>query len=143
MSETEGERLSLAPNEMSLADARDAYQFASGKAGDIARQTAFAGIAIVWILSGQTLSAGHLKVPHDLLICGLFLVAGLALDLLQYCYQALTWGIYSRHMEKRSLPKASAPRWINWPAIGLLTVKLLTIVVAYVLLGAAVINRLN
>ena len=137
-------REQLAPREMSLSAVRETYYEASGKASDIARQLAFAGIAVLWILSGATLSrTGGLRVTDDLLRVGFCLVLALVLDLLQYVYRSIAWGVYARYLEKHAITKVEAPDWINRPTIGLFGLKLIALGAAYALLLVAVLDRLN
>ena len=121
---------------MDLADVQRTYEAASAKASDIARQLAFAGVAIVWLFSGATGTVDQLRVTGRLLVAGLFLVSALALDLLHAVYRAAAWGIYGRILERRGRSRGvDAPAWINWPSIGLFGGKILAVAVAYILIG--------
>jgi hypothetical protein len=127
---------------MDLADVQHTYEVASAKASDIARQLAFAGVAIVWLFSGAT-STDQLRVTGRLLAAGLFLVIALALDLFHVVYRAAAWGIYGRVLERRGGSRdVDAPAWINWPSIGLFSGKLVALVIAYVLIGIYLVQRL-
>jgi hypothetical protein len=130
---------------MKLANARDAYGYNSEKLGNNIRTIALAGIAFIWVFSGQSTSANAIRIPDDLLRSGLLLVASLFLDLLQYAYATLIWGTYSRYKERRVANDAdfSAPRAINWLSILFLVLKVLAAGSAYVLLGIAIATRLH
>jgi hypothetical protein len=128
---------------MDLADVQNTYEVASAKASDIARQLAFAGVAIVWLFSGTTSTDDQLRVTGRLLAAGFFLVIALALDLLHAVYRAAAWGIYGRVLERRGrIRDVDAPAWINWPSIGLFSGKLAALVIAYVLIGLYLAQRL-
>lgn len=134
---------------MDLAGAKTEYYNRSGKASDINRQLALAGVAFVWIFSGGNTSTGvKLHIPDDLLRVGLILVVALALDLLQYVWGAASWGIFRRRHEKRIRQKLEsdnflAPSWMNWPTLFFFWTKLIAVVVAYAFLGVALNNRLH
>lgn len=67
----------------------------SSKASDIARQLAFAGIAVVWIfkVGGEGGAAGQaaISLPSALIPAVFFLVACLAADILHYVVAAYAW----------------------------------------------------
>lgn len=107
---------------MKLDEARRHYYELSGLASSSARQLAFAGIAVVWILATDDhvvdMSTVELRTPL------LAFVLALALDLIQYYAGAAFWGAYSRlkEMHKQSKNKGkykNAPSWANWlPLLG-------------------------
>jgi hypothetical protein len=120
---------------MKLKDARAEYNAYSGKASDVARQLAFAAIAVVWIF--KTDQAGTPKVPRELIWPASFAIGCLAADVLQYLYGSAAWGYFHRWKEKQKIGEEAeflAPREINWPTIILFWLKLSLIVVTYVLL---------
>lgn len=105
---------------MNLSGYRETYYGFSGSASAVTRQAAFAGIALVWIFN--TRGGETITLPQELLWPTLFLVACLACDLLQYIYSAAIWGFYHRHLEKSGLKEdeeITAPKFFNWPGIGL------------------------
>lgn len=122
---------------MKLKDARENYYTLSGKASDVARQLAFAGIAIIWVFKVDA-GPGKLGVPESLYGAGLTLIVSLALDLLHYGIASALWGVFHRLQEtKDDLTEETeivAPHWINWPAIGLFWTKIAVMMVAYVLI---------
>lgn len=129
---------------MSLDEVRETYYEASGKASEISRQLAFAGIAVVWLLAGGTLnSTGGLRVSDDLLRVSVGLLLTLVLDLLQYAWRSLAWGIYARRLELRGETTVSAPTSLNVVALAMFWGKLVSLATAYVLLLGAVLDRLN
>lgn len=113
------------------------YQYHSGKASDVARQLAFAGIATIWLF--HVGDAGHSAVPTGLIPPLEFLSIALGLDFLHYAICALVWGAYHRIRERRRTHQADdkdadAPRWINWPGLSLFWLKLIAVTVGQFLL---------
>lgn len=120
---------------MKLKDARDAYYFYSGKASDVSRQLALAGIALVWIF--KVGDATVLTIPADLMRPALAFVLTLLLDILQYGIGALIWGAFARQRERDSVGDDAeflAPRQLNWPTVTLFWAKLILISVGYALM---------
>jgi hypothetical protein len=121
---------------MNLASYWQTYYDFSGKASDVGRSLAFAGIAVVWVF--KTGSVAQVPPRGLLLPLALFAVA-LLLDLLHYVVAAFIWGIFSRYKEKR-LPEDKreedfdAPPALNYPASVLFILKLLVLVVGYLFL---------
>lgn len=72
-----------------MKDAREAYYFNTGKAGDVGRQLALGGIAVAWLLHGPSDS---LEFPRALLIALGAFMASIACDFLQYLGAATIWG---------------------------------------------------
>ncbi len=129
---------------VSRTDIHERYSRASSKAGDIGRQLALAGLAIVWLFGGGGVSAdGGLRLHSTGLVwVGLLLVLALGLDFLQYVYGALAWGAYGRYMERRQLPTVNGtPAWLNWVTLALFWGKLASTAGAYVLLTLYFIDR--
>ena len=126
--------------------ARDDYYYFTGKASDIVRHLALAGVALIWVFRIDH-SVGIDVVPNGLRIPAILIVGCLALDLLQYVWGSAAWGIYSRFKEvriqkgKQKETEFWAPRWINWPTNGLFISKIVAMVWAYVLLGAFLLER--
>lgn len=118
---------------MKLQEAQKHYYDHSGSASNSARQLAFAGIAVVWILVTQNnvvnVQANALRAPL------LVFVVTLALDLIQYYGQALFWGAFARYKEKRGEEEFSgAPEWGNWIGLACFWAKGFFVAVGYVLL---------
>jgi hypothetical protein len=119
-----------------LADARQSYYDLTGKASDVVRQLAFAGIAFVWIF--KTERNGVVTIPEELLLPGLLIVAALFADLLQYVLGGLLWGGYARLKERRGTQPGDtlvAPPLINWPALACYYLKIALVLFAYLRLG--------
>jgi|TARA_R110000823_G_scaffold298902_1_gene419534 hypothetical protein len=117
---------------MNLSGYRETYYGFSGSASAVTRQAAFAGIALVWIFNSKADEA--ITLPQELLWPTLFLVACLACDLLQYIYSAAIWGFYHRHLEKSGLKEdeeITAPKYFNWPGIGLFWGKHVFVLLGY------------
>ena len=124
-----------------LADYREDYYWFSGKASDVARQLAFAGIAFLWIFRVTT--DGGPVIPRDLVLPAVLFALALAFDLLQYISATVIWGWFKRSEEKKlkypdDNPELSAPAWYNWPINSIFAVKLICVVLAYILLIAKV-----
>lgn len=122
---------------MLLSKYRETYYFYSGKASDIARQLAFAGIALVWIFKKEIDSIP--KIPEQLIIPSALLALTLTFDLLQYIYGSAIWGGFQRYHEKRKTgeekdPDLTAPPWINWPTLAFFWAKLAFVLAAYFLI---------
>lgn len=76
------------------AEAQDEYYKRSAKASDIARQLAFAALALIWLFRSQQ-ADGTVSLDRLLLYAGIFLVAGLAVDLIHAIASSSTIGIYN------------------------------------------------
>jgi hypothetical protein len=122
---------------MKLSEFRSTYQELSGKASEVARSLAFAGIALVWVFKT---GADVPRPPPGLIAPTILLTAGLACDLIQYVYSAAAWGIFARIHERRLQdlqedPDLDAPAWINWPTLFFFWTKLVCVAAAYLLMG--------
>ena len=117
---------------MKLSDYRQVYYEFSGKASEIARNLAFAGIALIWVFRvGETAP----RVPEPLLLPAVALVAGLTFDLIHYVWATVAWGTFHRYHEKRATerdPELDAPAWINRVTTTFFVAKLLSVSTAYV-----------
>ena len=130
---------------MNLADYRASYYELSGKASDVARQLAFAGIALIWIFHQS--GGNPIAIPPLLILPAALFICGLGFDLLQYAGGALIWGVFHRYQEKRlgvdSKKALSAPAWFNWPGIFFFWSKLVLVLAGYVLLLRYVLSVLQ
>ncbi len=104
---------------MKLSNARENYEYFSGRLSDIGRQLGFAGIAVIWIFKVD----GANSLPVQLIFPTLLFVGSLALDLLHYLYSTIAWGMFHRIMELHASRTKDgedddfkAPRAINWPS---------------------------
>jgi hypothetical protein len=104
----------------------------------------FSAIALIWVFNrGTEHSAAQL--PADLLYPGLFVVASLALDLLQYVAASVMWGTFMRLQERRKVSEDTeflAPPFLNWPALIAFWSKLAAVAVAYLLLLQYIVGHL-
>jgi hypothetical protein len=69
----------------------DFYFYYSEKAGDIARNLAFVGFAVIWIFHVEL--SGRDIIPRTLLGSAIFLALSLIFDLTQYVLSASYWGL--------------------------------------------------
>ena len=117
---------------MKLQTALDNYYFYSGKVSDIARQLAFAAIAVIWLFkSGDGRS---ISIPKELLYPLKLVVVSLAVDLLQYVFGTIAWGGFHRYKESTIVPDSDdfkAPRIINWPTLFCFWLKIIVLFYAY------------
>ncbi|HVP54783.1 MAG TPA: hypothetical protein VMU45_07290 [Candidatus Eisenbacteria bacterium] len=129
---------------MKLSQARDNYTYFSGRASEIARQLAFAGIALIWIFKSQV--GEDYRVPRALLPAAALIVLALILDFAHYGIASLCWGIFSRVKEREGVKEDAeflAPRQINWPSILFFWTKLIAIIVAYIYILHFLIVRIH
>lgn len=132
---------------MKLSQARESYYSSSGTASAVARQAAFAGIAVIWIFNTPTKHV-TIAIPSQLQLVTLLLVICLALDLLQYVFASIVWGAFSRILERRyphrlsEDPEMDASPFLNWPCLGCFWGKLLVLVTAYVCLATFIVTKL-
>ncbi|MFM0261874.1 hypothetical protein [Paraburkholderia sediminicola] len=123
-----------------IADVREKYYEHSKKASDVSRQLALAGIAVVWLFKTSIagVAIGAYGLPSALFWPTLLMLVSLALDLLQYVWQAALWGTVSRSQEKQHGTDTVEwdgirPAW-NLPANVLFWGKLVSMLVGYGLL---------
>ena len=130
---------------MTLSDYLASYYELSGKASDVARQLAFAGIAIIWVFHQG--SGGTVAMPIALIGPAALFIGGLACDLLQYVSGTLIWGAFHRIQEQRlgagSKKPLTAPVYFNWPGLLFFWSKLALILIAYALLLAYMMTALR
>jgi hypothetical protein len=127
-----------------LAEYRKTFYEFSGKASDVSRQLAFAGIAIIWLFKSDLPGEGHSTIPHALIFPGILIVTALAADLLQYILASLIWRLYYRYLEKRRVPPDAETQhspWLEIPITALFWAKVFLVILAYIfillfLLGA-------
>jgi hypothetical protein len=117
---------------MKLSGYLDAYYLFTGKLSDINRQMAFAGIALIWIF--KETDGTEVYICHELILPSIILALALGLDLFQYIYQSIAWGIFHRYHEKKANNKdidLLAPSSMNYPSTILFILKVLSVIVAY------------
>lgn len=120
---------------MILKDARENYYFHTGKVSDIVRQLGLGAIAIVWLFRSGSINSTI--IPEALILPLKLVVAGLALDLLQYALGAAFWGFFQwrkEHIGATESDEFKAPRAINWPTIACFWLKVVSVVAAYYLI---------
>lgn len=87
-----------------LSEIEKAKNDATGKASDVGRQLAFAGIATIWLLRDEQSVS---PFGSALLIALILLGAALLIDFLQYVYCSWVWrGFYSRHYDEHNCDDA-------------------------------------
>lgn len=109
------------------------FRFYTSKTSDIARQLAFAGIALIWIFKTEAPDKTVLLHPflHN---AGFFIVLGLVLDIAQYLAGSIIWHLFSRHKELEESDSSAefrAPSCINIPMNALFYIKIVPIAIAY------------
>lgn len=122
---------------MKIKDVREAYYFYSGKASDVARQLAFAGIAVVWIFKVEA-TPTSVALPPELFKPLIAFVVTLLLDALQYAAGTLIWGIRSRLCEKERMDpdkEFTVSAYLNWPALTCFCGKMVAILIGFALLA--------
>lgn len=122
---------------MILEDYRETFYTFTGKASDLNRQLAFAGIAIIWLFKKDNLAG--LSIPRELLWPGVLIVASLALDMLHYVVASVVWRHFYRTQEKLGADeKADLTHdvYLEWPIYLLFSLKIIAVLAAYVFLVA-------
>ena len=117
---------------MKLQDALQNYYFHTGQVSDIARQLAFAAIAVIWLFKAG--AGASISLPKELLEPLKLVVVCLTLDLLQYILATIVWGIFHRLKERAGTSDSSefkAPSVINRPALACFWAKTAVLVYAY------------
>lgn len=125
-----------------LSEYMQTYYDFSGKASDISRQLAFAGIAIIWIFK-TTNNTGFI-IPTRLFYPLLLFAIGLGCDLMQYICGTIVWGSFQWYQERKfgtiQDPDLDAPSWFKFPQMFFFCAKLLLIMMAYIYLGIYLIK---
>ena len=120
---------------MKLSDyKRDFYDF-SGKASEVTRNLAFAGIALAWVFKVEGDPVPHL--PTELLLPVALLASGLFVDCLHYVVASLIWGNFHLYHERRLAkptddPQLKHSRWLDRPILALFWFKIFLVAAAYV-----------
>lgn len=116
------------------ATTEEQFCYYTEKAGDIARQLGFAGLALIWLLHAAEHSDGGIGVALDAGFRApiILIVISLAVDALQYLVGSLLWGLAYR---ARPAEQAFANKGWNIAAIVvpcvLIAIKLGLMVAAY------------
>ena len=102
---------------------------------------------MIWIFNTPTKHV-TIAIPSQLQLVALLLVICLVLDLLQYVFAAIVWGVFSRILERKyphrlsEDPEMDASPFLNWPCLGCFWGKLLVLVAAYAYLTTFIITRI-
>lgn len=140
---------------MKIDDAHKRFYEASGQTSDRTRHLAFAGIAVVWILSGGGEHPTRARVSDDLVWPLFAFVGTLFFDFLQYVVQSAIWRLYSRSKEKGLQEKHgeenmgwreeefTVPPELNWPGEVFFWAKVLALAAAYIPLLVHLSDRLR
>jgi hypothetical protein len=127
-----------------LSEYKNDYYFFSGKLSDINRQIAFAGIALIWIFK---VSVGDkIVIDHSLLYSAKFIVVALALDLLHYLYQTITWSLFYTVNKKKYKSEdhgLDSSMALNIPAWILFYLKIALVLIAYVMIFYHLAEKLS
>lgn len=115
---------------------KDYYAF-SAKAGDVARQLAFAGIAVIWLFKIDASNATSL--PKQLWWPAAAFICSLTADILHYLIQTMIWGRFAyvqrtKHGKTDDDVIPDPPSWYLWPANLLFYVKTVSVVTGFALL---------
>jgi hypothetical protein len=112
---------------------KDSYEF-SGKASDLARQLAFAAIAIIWVF--KTDVAEQPAIPPGLILPSILVVAALTLEMIQYCAGWLICRHIYRRWEMANVGEdVELPRHnLSWEKaiVTVFVLKIVCILVAYI-----------
>jgi hypothetical protein len=132
---------------MTLREAIDAYKDLSGRASDVGRKLAFAGIAVIWVFSGGIVSAkGSIAISQRFFDAGLCLTIALVLDFLQYLVATAMWGVFTNRKERKGAgpdEDVGTPSFINWPADLFFELKSVGVVVGYIFLAIGLSTRIS
>jgi hypothetical protein len=117
----------------------------TGKASELCRQLALAGIAVVWVFKN---SGDRNVIPDDFLLPIFLLVLTLAFDFLQYVAGSIEWMIFNHIQENKYSCTSedqevdSSPAWINYPHLLFFILKIVTIIGSYAFLLKGLAARL-
>jgi len=131
---------------MNLKDVRTTFDTFSGKASEIVRSLALAGIAVIWVFKtdGQD---GVINLPGPLWWGALAIVVAVGFDLLHYVAGSLTWGIYHWYKEQKTKTKETetfeAPDMINLGAYIFFGLKIVAIGIGYGFILTYLIGRIT
>ena len=126
---------------MKLSYIRASFDTFSGKVSDLTRQLGLAGIAIIWIFKIDNKTG--LTLPKELYLPLVSFCAGLLIDLLQYLYGAVAWGLILGTSKKtKDNDEIKVAEWINIPTWVFFVIKVLACLFAYVLLLLFVIHKI-
>ena len=128
---------------MELKKYLEAYHEFSGKASDIARQLAFAAIAIIWIF--KTNSIEIIAIPNELIRPSALIIMALAFDLLQYVIASIIWKIFYSLKERKGVPvdqDVKASPWLSRIVLFFFIFKILFVIVGYILIFKFILSKI-
>lgn len=129
---------------MKINDAREHYYTHTGNLSVVNRQTAIAGIAIIWLFA---VKAGNgFTLPYMLKWSLFAFILALFLDLLQYAFLSITWHWFFRDKEKEEISEEEefkAPLWLNRPGELCFWLKSIANIIAFVLLGIFLLDAIH
>jgi hypothetical protein len=120
---------------MKLKEYLDTYYEFSGKTSDVARQLAFAAIAIIWIFRDS--DGAHQLLPDKLIVPAFTVMLALALDFAQYVSGTFIWGFFHRFKERGGVEadtEIKASPWLNKPILFFFIAKILSLILGYILI---------
>lgn len=128
---------------MKLSDYKNTYYEFSGLTSGVARNLAFAGIALVWIF--KTESEPTPRIPQQLIIPTVMLALTLTFDLLQYIAGTFVWGVFQWYHERKlhnitEDPELDSPSWLKLPQFSFFVLKLATVLSAYLFITVYIWN---
>lgn len=130
---------------MSLRSCWESFYSHTASASTVARQLAFAGIAVIWIFTNN--EKGSVSLPSGLLWPALIFVSALAADFLQYVSLSIVWFCFTRHKEKELGPDYEGDfSWsskLNYPGYTFFWLKCSLVLVGYALLGWYIYQQIN
>lgn len=126
-----------------LADIDQAKNEATGKASDVGRQLAFAGIATIWLLREEE----SLRPFSSSLLAALVLLAvALLTDFLQYVYCSFVWRrFYNKHFDRHKSDdaKVDIPHSLSGKIYLFFWFKIAALTCGYVFLLSGAIQKLH
>lgn len=126
-----------------LSEIEKAKNDATGKASDVGRQLAFAGIATVWLLRNE-----HGAKPFESTLSVALLLLGVALliDFLQYVYCSWVWrGFYNKHYDEHNCDEAlvDIPEGLSASIYRFFWTKIGVLLLGYAFLLIAAVRKLQ
>lgn len=126
---------------MNIADLQRAKDGYTAKASDVARQFAFAGIAVVWLLRSANAAE---PIPAELIPTLALFGLALAFDLLQYVVSSIIWAGYYRMKLKQNIAETTEfeePRLITLPAYVLFFGKIIFSIMAWAVVACHLVDN--
>ena len=130
---------------MKVREYKATYLKNTKQASQLARQLAFAGIAVVWVFKQDV--AGSPTIPNELLFPTICFAVTLSLDLLQYLLGSMIWWIayrvYENKYENGDDEVGGHSNLLPIPQHALFWLKSIAVMVGYYFLGAYLISLLD